>query len=178
MKSLKIPLNTIPETGRDVALDLGPKWFARWQEEDPQLGFSEAQVTGAIHLEKHGQDILVRGRLKGGLGLFCSRCLEAFSALLETDFDLLLVPGPEPVSAEAEELAAPDLDLDFYTGEVLDLESIVREQLILMLPLKPLCAETCRGLCPGCGANLNQEPCACPAEKTDSPLAALAKPKI
>jgi uncharacterized protein len=177
-RSLKIPLNTIPETGRDVALDLGPKWFARWQEEDPQLGFSDAEVTGTVHLEKHGQDILVRGRLAGRFGLDCSRCLEAFSAPLQTDFDLLLVPGPEKVSAEGEELAAPDLDLDFYTGEVVDLESIIREQIILMLPLKPLCTETCRGLCPGCGANLNREPCSCPAQKSDSPFAALAKLKV
>ncbi len=177
-RSLQIAINSIPETGREISLDLGPEWFARWQEEDPDLGFSGAQVSGAVHLEKYGRDILVRGHLKGKLELNCSRCLEPFLAPLQSDFDLLLVPGPEPVSAEAEELSAPDLDLDFYSGEVVDLEGLLKEQVILMLPLKPLCAETCRGLCPSCGANLDREGCRCKAEKSDSPLAALAKLKV
>jgi uncharacterized protein len=177
-RSLQIAINSIPETEREISLDLGPEWFARWQEEDPDLRFLRAQVTGKVLLEKHGRDILVRGTLTGKLELNCSRCLEPFLAPVQSDFDLLLVPGPEPVSAEGEELAAPDLDLDFYAGEVVDLEGILREQIILMLPLKPLCAETCRGLCPLCGANLDREGCRCKADKVDSPLAALAKLKV
>jgi len=177
-RSLQIAINSIPETGREISLNLGQEWFAHWRQEDPDLGFSNAQVTGGFLLEKHGRDILVRGHLTGNLELNCSRCLEGFWAAVQSDFDLLLMPGPEPVSAEAEELAAPDLDLDFYTGEVVDLEGILREQIILMLPLKPLCAENCKGLCPLCGANLNREGCRCKAEKVDSPFAALAKLKI
>jgi uncharacterized protein len=93
------------------------------------------------------------------------------------DFDLLLEPGPEPVIPE-EELTAEELDLDFYQGDVIDLEKYLREQILLMVPLKPLCAETCKGLCPRCGADLNHEPCRCEAEQTTSPLAAaLAKLK-
>ncbi|MDP3182838.1 MAG: DUF177 domain-containing protein [Desulfobaccales bacterium] len=177
-RSFQIAINSIPETGRDISLDLGLEWFARWREEDPDLGFSGAQVMGKVHLGKYGRDILVRGHLDGKLDLNCSRCLESFVATLQSDFDLLLVPGPEKVSEEGEELAAPDLDLDFYSGEVVDLEGILKEQIILMLPLKPLCAETCRGLCPLCGANLEREGCRCKAEKSDSPLAALAKLKV
>jgi uncharacterized protein len=81
------------------------------------------------------------------------------------------------MSGEDEELTAADLDLDFYTGEVIDLESIIREQIILTLPLKPLCSEDCRGLCTRCGVNLNQERCACKAETAAGPLAGLAKLK-
>ena len=77
-----------------------------------------------------------------------------------------------------EELSPDDLDLDYYTGEIVDLESILREQIILMLPLKPLCDESCKGLCPHCGADLNLETCTCPADAVDSPFARLAKLKI
>ena len=63
-------------------------------------------------------------------------------------------------------------------GEVVDLESLLREQIILMLPLKPLCDENCKGLCPHCGANLNREKCTCKTDAVDSPFAQLAKLKI
>jgi uncharacterized protein len=176
-KTLQINLKTIPETGLAKAIDLGPEWFARWHEEDPGLEFADARITGSVHLSKHGHDILVRGNLSGRMELACSRCLEPFTAPAAIEFDLLLVPGP--VSADAkEELSPDDLDLDYYTGETVDLESIVREQIILMLPLKPLCEEACKGLCPHCGANLNRETCTCSTDAVDSPFARLAKLKI
>jgi uncharacterized protein len=177
-KTLQIALNSIPETGKDLSLDLGAEWFGRWREEDPDLEFTEAAIQAAVNLAKHGRDILVRGHLAGSLKLSCGRCLEAFTAPVAADFDLLLVPGPRAAGPEEQELAAADLDRDYYADEVVDLESILREHIILALPLKPLCAEACKGLCPRCGANLNREACNCPPEKVDSPLAQLAKLKV
>ena len=80
---------------------------------------------------------------------------------MDADFDLLLVPGPGAVTGDSEELSASDLDLDFYSGDVLDLGAIILQQIILMEPLKPLCTEDCKGLCPRCGAVLNLEACTC-----------------
>jgi len=177
-KTLQFNLKAIPETGLEVAIDLGPEWFAHWREEDHGLEFTDAQITGTVLLMKHNLDILVRGHLAGHLELACSRCLEIFAAPVTADFDLLLVPGPPPVSAEEEELSRTDLDLDYYQGEVVDLESLLKEQIILMLPLKPLCDEACKGLCPHCGANLNRETCQCQTEPVNSPFAHLAKLKI
>lgn len=177
-KTLQINLKTIPETGLAVAIDLGPEWFARWHEEDPGLEFAGARITGLVHLSKHGHDILVRGSLSGQLELACSRCLEPFAAPAAIDFDLLLAPGPANAAAAEEELSPDDLDLDYYTGEIVDLESLLREQIILMLPLKPLCDESCKGLCSHCGANLKRDTCSCPTDAVDSPFARLAKLKI
>jgi uncharacterized protein len=176
-KTLQINLKAIPDMGLDVAIDLGPEWFARWCEEDPGLEFSGARIIGQVSLAKHGHDILVRGNLSGHLELVCSRCLESFAAPVVIDFDLLLVPGPPTAGADDEELSQSDLDLDYYTGEIVDLESLLREQIILMMPLKPLCGETCLGLCPHCGANLNRETCQCKTEAVNSPFATLAKVK-
>ncbi|MBI4643601.1 MAG: DUF177 domain-containing protein [Deltaproteobacteria bacterium] len=159
-KSLRVPITSIPPEGLEVEVDLGDKYFSRWREEDPGLEFSTAQINGAARLEKHGRDILVRGHLQGHLQLACSRCVENFDAPVDADFDLLLVPGPGPAGGE-EELSAPDLDLDYYSGETLDLEAVIREQIILMVPLKPLCADNCKGICPRCGAVLNLEACTC-----------------
>ena len=177
-KTLQINLKTIPETGLAVAIDLGPEWFAPWHEADPGLEFAGARITGVVHLSKHGHDILVRGSLSGPMELTCCRCLKSFPAPAAIDFDLLLVPGPPTSAAADAELSPTDLDLDYYTGEIVDLESLVREQIILMLPLKPLCDEGCKGLCPHCGADLKRETCTCPADAVDSPFARLAKLKI
>ena len=177
-KTLQISIKSIPETGRELSLDLGQEWFDRWREEDPGLEFSQGAMRGTVSLAKHGRDILVRGHLEGRLALSCGRCLEPFTTPLETAFDLLLVPAPQGAAPEEEELSAAELDLDFYSGETVDLEAIIREQIILMAPLKPLCQENCRGLCPACGADLNRETCSCPAGKSDSPFAALAKLKV
>jgi uncharacterized protein len=174
---LQISIKSIPDTGKDLVLDLEPEWFAPWREEDPGLEFSQATIHGALHLSKHHKDILVRGHLTGELTLACSRCLEPLVTPVETDFDLLLVPRPFAAGAEEAELTPRDLDQDFYAGDTLDLEAIIREQIILMVPLKPLCQEACKGLCPTCGANLNQESCSCTTEKSASPFAPLAKLK-
>jgi len=177
-KALQISIKAIPETGLEIAIDLGPEWLARWHGEDPGLEFADARITGLVRLEKHGRDILVRGRLAGHLELACSRCLESFAAPAAIDFDLLLVPGVAAASAEGEELSLTDLDLDYYTGEALDLESLLREQIILMMPLKPLCDETCKGLCAHCGTSLNRETCPCQTDAVNSPFAHPAKLKM
>ncbi len=159
-KTLQISVKSIPETGKELSLQLGKEWFDRWREEDPGLEFTQANIRGAVTLAKHGTDILIRGVLEGSLALSCSRCLESFAAQAATEFEVLLVPAPQS-EARDKELSAQELDLDVYSGETVDLEALVREQIILLATLKPLCQESCRGLCPTCGTNLNGETCAC-----------------
>ncbi len=171
-KTLQISIKSIPETGRELSLNLGKEWFARWREEDPGLEFTQGNISGVVDLSKHGQDILIRGALNGHLDLSCSRCLEPFAAQVGAEFELLLVPAPQGQVADEAELSAPELDLDVYSGETVDLEALVREEIILLVPLKPLCLEDCRGLCPTCGANLIRETCAC--QRDSSQLAAIS----
>jgi uncharacterized protein len=177
-RSLQIAIKAIPDTGKEVAIDLGPEWFALWRTEDPGLEFANARITGTVNLTKHGHDILVRGHLAGYLDLACSRCLESFTYPAAADFDLLLAPKPGAAAAPDEELSSADLDLDYYTGEVVDLESLLKEQIILLIPVKPLCDETCKGLCPVCGANIKRETCHCRPQAVNSPFADLAKLKM
>jgi uncharacterized protein len=173
-----IAIGRIPAVGLDLTLDLDEAWFARWRRQDPGLEIADpSAVSVRLRVEKHGRDLLLRGRLHGRLTLACSRCLTPFAAPAEAAFDLLLAPGPEPVHPGEEELTAEELDMDFYSGDTLDLEPILKEQVILLLPVKPLCAEDCKGLCPRCGANLNTEPCTCGEERSTPLLAPLTKLK-
>lgn len=131
----------------------------------------EARLAGEIRPEGRGADL--SGRLETTVTLRCSRCLESFPWSLRTDFDLAVVPvhagapSDEPAGGEADAsvLAAPE-------GKIA-LEDVATEQLYLSLPLKPVCRESCRGLCPNCGADRNNDPCTCTAEAIDPRLAPL-----
>jgi uncharacterized protein len=103
-------------------------------------------------------------------------CVEAYDFVLEKDFSVVLVPKRES-KAEAE-LEEEDLDLSFYGGEEIDLSPLVQEQIILALPTRPLCRESCKGLCPQCGANLNVQTCACTTTVDDPRFAVLRNLKV
>jgi uncharacterized protein len=175
---LTVPIERITWEGLDVPVSLEAEWFAHWLKEQPGLEFSlEKPITGTIHLERHDDNILVRGHLQGELNFTCSRCLDVFAGPVAADFDLLIKSGRPAVPAQETELHSEELDEEYILGDELDLNAMVREQILLALPLKPLCREECLGLCRQCGANLNREPCSCAAPAFSSSFAALEKLK-
>jgi uncharacterized protein len=119
----------------------------------------------------------VAGHLAGDLELTCSRCLEPFTLPVKTDFDLRYVPKTENVGADEKQVEEDDLATAFYADDQIDLEQLMMEQFQLALPMKPLCSETCKGLCPQCGSNLNTDPCDCDPTWEDPRLAALKQLK-
>jgi uncharacterized protein len=121
----------------------------------------------------------VDGDLWAHLEGTCSRCLAGYPFRIALSFSIVLVPGREAGAAGPnQELTADDLSLSFYRGEQIDLSPLVREQLILALPTRPLCTPGCRGLCPQCGASLNAGDCGCVIVREDLRLAVLRDLKI
>lgn len=123
--------------------------------------------------EHHGKhqlinDIRVAGGFSARLELACARCLEPISRDVAKNFDLLY--RPQGIDAGREELSvtAAEAEVGYYQGQGLLLEDVLREQILLALPLKAICREDCRGLCPHCGSNLNLEQCQC-AEPLEDP---------
>jgi len=121
--------------------------------------------------EHHGKhkiikDIRLRGRLSANLESQCARCLDPVPQDVTREFELLY----RPLGADAgrDELSVTDAEAEigYYEGEGLLLDDVLREQVLLALPLKVTCRADCKGLCPHCGKNLNQEQCSCvvPAE--------------
>ena len=125
----------------------------------------------ALEVEPDGREVFVRGRLMATVPQTCGRCLEVFAAHIEAPVDVRLVP--KPAGADNVELGADDLDVDFYENDELDVARVVENEATLALPMKPLCREDCRGLCPACGANRNVAPCTCDPRPPDPRLAAL-----
>ncbi|MBI2986099.1 MAG: DUF177 domain-containing protein [Deltaproteobacteria bacterium] len=118
---------------------------------------------------RSGQELFFHGRLGGTIEGCCSRCLKGCSFPLEKEFDFVLTP--DPFAGKNGELNRDEMGLSFYAADEINLSPFIREQVLLALPMRPLCEDGCRGLCMVCGVNLNEESCLCAASESDPRLA-------
>ncbi len=133
-----------------------------------------AWVRGDVARGTRGFDLL--GHLDAEVVLTCSRCVESFSCRISSDFRLLLVPVRDEGLEAAEELDEEEAAARFDCADgLVDLGFMVSEQIYLSLPLKPVCHDGCRGLCPECGTNRNVSECSCAGERVDPRLAPLLR---
>jgi uncharacterized protein len=114
------------------------------------------------------RDIRLSGKLNTTFELACARCLEPVIQDVARKFDLLYRPQGADAGPEERSVTATEAEVSYYQGEGLLLEDALREQVLLAVPLKVICREDCKGLCPHCGKNLNVEQCSC-AEPVDDP---------
>ncbi|MBI5577676.1 MAG: DUF177 domain-containing protein [Deltaproteobacteria bacterium] len=132
-----------------------------------------------IHLKaaRIGEMVEVEGNLETTLRLTCGRCLTEFLGPLATEFAITYVRqahGMPTEGAPAEKrVEAEDAGLIGFWGDEIDLTEGIQEQVVLCLPLRPLCREDCKGLCAACGADLNLGECDCRREHPAGPFAAL-----
>lgn len=136
-----------------------------------------APVELVADLRKDAQKVRLVGRVKTALQLDCSRCLDPFTVPIDAKFDVLFLPAAENSGGEEREVGEEDLGVAYYKEDTIDLGEVMREQFYLALPMKPLCREDCRGLCPVCGKNRNRETCDCQTEWVDPRFDALRKLK-
>ena len=125
----------------------------------------------SLLVEKDGDDVLVRGRMRARVPQTCGRCLEPFPFDVVAQVDTRYCP--RPARGEEVELAPDDLEVDFYADDLLEVDRLLQTETELGLPMKPLCRQDCRGLCPVCGGNRNVTPCVCEVRLPDPRLAAL-----
>jgi DUF177 domain-containing protein len=118
--------------------------------------------------------IRITGELETKIELVCARCLEPVIEDVNPAFDLIYRPVPKVLKPKEDRLKDDDTEIGFFEGEGLFLADVLKEQVLLALPLKVICRGDCRGLCPNCGANLNHEECRCETHATDPRLAPLA----
>ena len=137
-----------------------------------------APVNLRMVIHKDQDRFRLVGTVTTALELACSRCLEPFTIPVDRAFDLRYLPAgasaPESDDDDEEiEVEEDDVALTFYRDEQIDLNDLLREQFYLALPMKPLCKDDCRGICPQCGTNRNTAPCECTPQWEDPRLAGL-----
>jgi len=138
-----------------------------------QLSALEADGRAQLVEEHHGKhrtikDIRLNGELKSTFEISCARCLEPVRQDVSRKFDLLYRPLGVDAGREELSVTGAEAEIGYYSGEGLLLEDVLREQVLLAVPLKVLCRQDCKGLCPQCGKNLNVEQCSC-AEPVEDP---------
>jgi uncharacterized protein len=128
--------------------------------------------------EHHGKheiikDLRLRGHLSTGLELQCARCLDPVPQEIVRDFELLYRPLGADAGRDELSVTAAEAEIGYYQGDGILLEDVLREQVLLALPLKITCREDCKGLCLHCGKNLNEDKCSCSVPMEDPRWAAL-----
>lgn len=172
---MQLPLTQIGEESRQIEQDLEKDWLSRALSgkhtcDFRPLGGSRAVIT----VQRTGLDVHLSAECTLRLQTDCCACLNEFELDVPVVFSLTLKPrfqSGDP--ADELELSKEDLEEGFYEGDVIDLDEILREQIILALPMYPRCSQECRGLCPVCGINLNQETCDCQRDDVDPRLVVL-----
>jgi len=162
---MKIAIEDIPEEGLEVRV-----------EEKIKLDEVSliSPVEGELSLYKNGTQISITGRLRTGMELQCGRCLKEFEGNVDMPVNVVYHPLGE-LESDRHELKDDEMDMGFYEGAELDLAELAKEQVLLGLPMKPLCDENCKGICPVCGIDLNTGACSCNREEVDPRMEPLRK---
>jgi uncharacterized protein len=156
---MRVRVAEIPEDGLRIE---GSDAFDR-PYQDPAWTLDDASLL----VEKDGDAVFVHGHLAATVPQLCGRCLLPFTVTVAPEIETRFVPSPSG-RGEEPELAADDLETDVYDHGVLDLNALLETETTLALPMKPLCREDCRGLCPVCGGNRNTAECTCEEHAADA----------
>jgi len=119
-------------------------------------------------------DIRLRGKFSGKFEVPCARCVEPVDIPLAAEFDLIFRPVGADSDAPERSITAPETEIGYYQRDSLLLEDVLREQVLLSLPVRTLCKPDCKGLCPRCGQNRNSQDCSCDEGPSDPRWEALS----
>jgi uncharacterized protein len=148
-----------------------------------QMAFEQENMRQVTPLKTEGVaellnntlgEVRIQGKLEVGLEMDCDRCLEPVPYQLATDFDLFYRPAPATTQVGHEvELDDGETQIGFYEGAGIELGDILREHILLSIPMQMVCGEDCRGICPNCGVNRNIGECHCETKPVDDRWSAL-----
>jgi uncharacterized protein len=171
---MRFKINEIGDEGLALTVPVTSEWLATTC---PDLGARPGGAGLALRgrLSRSGDDYLLMGRIAGALETTCARCLEPARVSVDAQLAVTFVP----TNLDDEEVDEVD-DVIAFGGNEIDLSDEIRDEIVLAIPLQPLCGEGCRGLCSICGGNRNTVACECEAEQRQaaSRFAALGKLKI
>jgi uncharacterized protein len=184
---MRVNIDEIKEKGVRRSWDVTREQLDEFVQGDRAGYRASAPTHVEATLEKIERRVRLGAHAQAALTVPCGRCLRPVTLDLPIDFEMTLVPAEV---AEGDEHAARDtgpvagsfdaaaVDEETYTGKVIDLDPILREQIVLALPGYPVCSEDCKGLCPVCGANLNDRECGCDRHVPDPRWAGLKNIKL
>jgi uncharacterized protein len=180
---MRITTQELNETGIALEFDTPADRFPTLRE---MVRGRECDFTGPVRTRlravRIGDMVEVEGDIRATVRLSCGRCLAEFISPLEAAFTLTYAQQMPAAGDEGDprphEMDVEEDGLIYFQGEDIDLTDGIQEQVILSLPLRPLCSESCKGLCARCGTDLNKAACGCLAATDGSPFAVLGRLKL
>jgi uncharacterized protein len=163
---MRLIVSDIPEDGLELESDVPVETGVNSEPDS-----AHASLT----FLRFGKSVLVEGSIQISVSMRCSRCLGDFLYPLDITFKEEYTPSEDLDPDGEHELTGSELNIGFYSNDEIDTGELVKEQVLLSIPMKPLCSRECRGICPECGINLNERACNCSAERIDPRLAPLKR---
>ncbi len=145
----------------DVLVVKGSLEASRFMEVEKNEFHIATPVAYALTVRKFDKLFTVNGPINFEALFTCSRCLEEFRQSIAMKMNIKLVPETEIPRAAEYELKNEDMDIYYYNGDEADLDPFIYEEVLLAMPSRPICSESCQGLCGICGKNKNFETCNC-----------------
>src|ERR1035441_8587786 len=162
----------------DFDLELAPGEGDFTQEAEQRGPLAASGHAEVLHEHRGPRDIVadirLKGRFAGNFRVPCARCVEPVEIPLSADFDLIFRPAEADSESPERSITAPETEIGYYQKDSLFLEDVLREQVLLSLPVRTLCKPDCKGLCPRCGENRNSQMCNCEVGPSDPRWEALA----
>lgn len=178
---MRIQVAQIKDEGLALDFSESAADFVALADLSPEVVFL-APVSVRLRVVRVAGMIEVDGSLESLARLTCGRCLGEYELPIEAGFALTFAEElPAVIDEETDEeveLDAEEMGLIPFEGEEIDLREAIQEQVVMALPLRPLCREECRGLCPRCGADLNEGDCGCAPSEFSLKFAALRDFKV
>ncbi len=160
---LKVELRSLEQ--EDLVLEEKDWAQALGIELTPELCRDPLEIY--CELSKSGDLVSAKGWVRGKMLLLCDRCLKEFESRFKSFFEVHYRPQCGSSPSEEESLAEGDLEVVYFDGEMLDIADQIRQTVLLSVPMRALCRDDCKGLCGGCGRDLNMESCRCQEPPAD-----------
>lgn len=171
---MRIKIVDIPDEGLSIS---GEQMIEPGSRTGGEPCWFPAPARYELELNRVGTTVRVRGRVSAGVECQCGRCLTEFPVPVAAVVRLDYIPADSPADSALDKehlLSGEEMNAAGYRNEEIDLADLVYEQVQLSLPMSPVCREDCRGLCPVCGSNLNEAPCAGHEDRGESPFNVLS----
>jgi uncharacterized protein len=150
-----------------------------------EIDLGGLRQVGPLHSEGQAEllsntlgEIRIRGRMHVEIEADCDRCLELIRRPIDSDFDLYYRPTPDSDAPHELAIDEGEAEIGFYDGGGIELAEVMREYVLLALPMQQVCDEACKGICPQCGLNRNTGRCQCETKMVDERWTALRNLKV
>jgi uncharacterized protein len=176
-------IQEIPELGRDLqASSKTDKWLEKVVRDAVSTEISDFEAIFTARISKFERTVELTGGVYLKLNVMCDSCTEDIVLEQQISLRVLLEPAKQTKGKETnyeDEVGgvSDTIDFSYYNGEDVDIGDIIRQHIVMAQPIRHLCGEECKGLCPTCGKNFNKEACECPKVKEDSPFVVLKQLK-